>query len=205
VSLEDLVEREKVVSGIPAALQYAILFLRQEKNIKEEGLFRISTAQSSLDALQKAMDSECEKEEIYLGHCPDTVASFTKLMLRSLPIPLFTYVLYSSFLAVTEIADVKSKLVKIKSLIATLPPVHYNVAYCLVEFLKEVGSYSEHNKMTHENLSVIFGPILLRSSESDFDQLLQESHLTSSIFLLILKNFSTLFSSPPSLIDLSKL
>lgn len=47
------------------------------------------------------------------------------------------------------------------------------VLYCLsvCRFLAEVSTYSDTNKMTVENLAIVFAPIILRSNAASMDQM----------------------------------
>ena len=46
-----------------------------------------------------------------------------------------------------------------------LPPQHINVLRFLLEFLNEISAKSDMNKMTVQNLSIVFGPTILIPSK----------------------------------------
>ena len=49
-----------------------------------------------------------------------------------------------------------------KQVVASLPPVHYNVFYYLMAFLRELLKFSDSNKLTVEKLAVVFSSVLIR-------------------------------------------
>ena len=52
---------------------------------------------------------------------------------------------------------------------------HLELLRCLLPFLMKVAGSSAENKMTTQNLAVVFGPTLLRTTEEDLVALMRDS------------------------------
>ena len=58
--------------------------------------------------------------------------------------------------------NVSDGVLKCRRALATLPLANLATLQALVEFLDEVRTHADANKMTLENLAVVFAPILLQ-------------------------------------------
>lgn len=94
-----------------------------------------------------------------------SVTSVLKTYFRSLPNPLFTHELHESFVTAATIRDTNNKRQAVLALLHELPKEHYNTLKALMLHLNRVTSYSGVNLMSSQNLGVVFGPTLMRSSD----------------------------------------
>lgn len=95
----------------------------------------------------------------------NVVSSFLKLWLRSLPEPLLTDKLYPFFIDANRINSHSQRLHKIRNLLRKLPREHYECLKFLVMHLYEVAQHSEANRMEVRNVSLMFGPSIVRPSD----------------------------------------
>lgn len=95
----------------------------------------------------------------------NVVSSFLKLFLRSLPEPLLTDKLYPFFIDANRINSHSQRLHKIRNLLRKLPREHYECLKFLVMHLYEVAQHSESNRMEVRNVSLMFGPSIVRPSD----------------------------------------
>jgi len=104
--LEDLKTNS---DGIPLVLEKIINFLSQ-KGLKVEGIFRLSGSVERVEEICQSLDKAQEtfnfREESELEI--HAVASVLKAFLRELPEPLFTFDLYQSFLAASNVESMIS-------------------------------------------------------------------------------------------------
>uniref|UniRef100_A0A8C5S9G5 Rho GTPase activating protein 17 n=1 Tax=Laticauda laticaudata TaxID=8630 RepID=A0A8C5S9G5_LATLA len=138
----------------------ACVMMLLETGMKEEGLFRIAAGASKLKKLKAALDcSSSHLDEFYSD--PHAVAGALKSYLRELPEPLMTYALYEEWTQVANIQDQDKKLQDLWRICQILPkPNLANFRY-LIKFLAKLAQYSDVNKMTPSNISIVLGPNLL--------------------------------------------
>ncbi|BEI94714.1 uncharacterized protein CcaverHIS019_0702950 [Cutaneotrichosporon cavernicola] len=93
------------------------------------------------------------------------ITSVLKNYFRNLPDPVFTHKLHESFIAAANIRGVDNKKQALCALLQELPKAHYDTLKVLMLHLNRVTAKSDINLMTSQNLGVVFGPTLLRSSD----------------------------------------
>ncbi|KAL6065826.1 Rho-type GTPase activating protein Rga1, variant 3 [Balamuthia mandrillaris] len=170
----------RVVLSLPALLD----------SYKEEGFFRISGTHTRIVELKERFDRG-ETPDLNQEKDPHVVAGLFKLYFRSLPEPLLTFELYDMFLAAactpfsllsfllsfscyslfihlfsngqTAIPDKKVSLEKVKAVMEMLPPINYKCTKVLTRILVRVNNQSHLNKMTANNLAIVFAPSILKS------------------------------------------
>ncbi|KAI9017309.1 hypothetical protein BC832DRAFT_18647 [Gaertneriomyces semiglobifer] len=90
------------------------------------------------------------------------IKSFLREGLGSKKVPICTFNLYEGFITATQIADWRARMIAIQDLVHSLPPNHFATLKLVCEHLNRVASESDKNRMSVRNLSIIFGPTLLR-------------------------------------------
>ncbi|KAJ3208339.1 hypothetical protein HDU67_006802 [Dinochytrium kinnereticum] len=76
--------------------------------------------------------------------------------------PLCPLNLYEGFIAAAQIETWRERMIAMQDMVHLLPPKHFATMKFLCEHLQRVASCSAQNKMTQKNISIIFGPTLLR-------------------------------------------
>ncbi|CAF0788043.1 unnamed protein product [Brachionus calyciflorus] len=142
-----------------------------EHGIDVVGIFRIDSSKKRIKELKEMYDSG---KDVVLGESFNTndAACLLKEYLRSLPEPLLTRDLYSSFLATNKITDRNLRLEIVRNLICLLPVPNRDTLEVLLKLLDKIRSYAEPinendkiiggNKMDAFNLAMVFGPNLLK-------------------------------------------
>eukprot|EP01111_Echinosteliopsis_oligospora_P010996 TRINITY_DN3522_c0_g1_i1.p1 TRINITY_DN3522_c0_g1~~TRINITY_DN3522_c0_g1_i1.p1 ORF type:complete len:572 (+),score=130.65 TRINITY_DN3522_c0_g1_i1:53-1717(+) len=146
--------------GIPPQIMELMVWL--ENNFwNTDGIFRISGALSEVQAIQLCVD--LGKPTVYQdGHA---VAGAVKKYFRELPEPVLTYALYDSFLELSR--KDKVDVAAYKALLSKLPPNYYLVARDLLLYVHRLSKLEATTRMGVANLSVVFGPSLLKSRDSE--------------------------------------
>ncbi|TRY55997.1 hypothetical protein DNTS_026861 [Danionella cerebrum] len=139
----------------------------------------VSEAKSSISAVGEAM---LRSEVLQLSaHSHDTkdilmmlsdmdinaIAGTLKLYFRELPEPLLTDRLYPAFMEGIALSDPAAKENCMMHLLRSLPDPNLITFLTLLEHLKRVAEKEPVNKMSLHNLATVFGPTLLRPSESE--------------------------------------
>ncbi|GMK59982.1 hypothetical protein CspeluHIS016_0901990 [Cutaneotrichosporon spelunceum] len=93
------------------------------------------------------------------------ITSVLKNYFRNLPDPVFTHKLHESFVAAANIRGADNRKQALCALLQELPKAHYDTLKVLMLHLNRVTAKSDINLMTSQNIGVVFGPTLLRSSD----------------------------------------
>ncbi|KAJ3139597.1 Rho GTPase-activating protein 21 [Geranomyces variabilis] len=76
--------------------------------------------------------------------------------------PICSFALYEGFVAATQIADWRARMISIQDMVHALPRTHFATLKHVCEHLNRVAAQADRNRMSVRNLSIIFGPTLLR-------------------------------------------
>ncbi|KAJ3114311.1 hypothetical protein HDU96_002276 [Phlyctochytrium bullatum] len=149
---------------IPQVLEKCIHAI-EKRGLKKEGIYRISAKHSDIMDLRQKLEKDINKvsldDETWDVH---VICGIVKMFLRELPKPLL------------EIPDIerkefpqKSAEDRIRSIQFFLKNEHKATLKFLVDHLAVVAQHSEDNKMTAQNLAVVFGPPILTNTQKDKD------------------------------------
>ncbi|XP_028406785.1 rho GTPase-activating protein 24-like isoform X2 [Dendronephthya gigantea] len=195
-NLADTVMHEFRKSGgyIPIFVERCVEFIR-EKGLNEEGLFRLPGDNQQVTLLRDAFNKG--KDPILPGDTDvHTVASILKMYLRELPEPVIPFENFGPLIATIELYELHEEdaLRKIGNQLAEIPKTSFNLLKYLCRFLHEVHEHSFENKMTADNLALVFGPnILSPESEADPQLLMESSTLISKLTKIFICKQQVLF------------
>ncbi|OZJ06079.1 hypothetical protein BZG36_01112 [Bifiguratus adelaidae] len=158
-----------------------------------EGIYRKSGGAGQMRSIQILFESgeipDLADVDEYNDIC--AVTSVLKQYLRELPIPLMTYDMYPEFIEAAGQQNGEGKLSTFYEIVHQLPKAYYDTLKCLMLHLDNVREQSAENLMTAKNLSVIFGPTLMRS-QNPSDDLIDMNNKNTVIEYLI-NNCKALF------------
>lgn len=86
----------------------------------------------------------------------------------------------------------QEKLDIVGSIISRLPPPNLSAFSFLLSYLVKVQQHSDVNQMTSRNLSIVFGPILLKTKDLDPAAILTHNELCCQIIEYIIDNWNTI-------------
>lgn len=198
VNISEIMSRpENKGQPIPTFLRVLFEHIRKY-GMHAQGLFRISGNATEANKIKILLNNG---DNIDLCHCDiHTIGTVTKQFFREMPDPLFTYELYHSFLTILENAGPMddpisnySYVEPVKELLNKLPHVNYVVTKELFSLLVQVNMNSEENKMTSNNLAIVFGPNILRSRNENAIAALQDNTHVTRVVDFMIKEFTNLF------------
>ncbi|XP_051258266.1 rho GTPase-activating protein 24-like [Dicentrarchus labrax] len=195
-----LYERRYGVRLVPLVVEQCVTFIR-ERGLHEVGLFRQSGQASLVKELQEAFDAG-ERPSFDSSTDVHTVASLLKLYLRQLPEPLVPYSRYQDFLLCGQklSSDRALGMGELRNLLRELPVANFNLLNFICQFLNEVQSYSNSNKMSSQNLATVFGPNILRAKAEDPQSIMGGATLVQVLMLELIREHESLFAKvPPSI------
>eukprot|EP01136_Pigoraptor_vietnamica_P039730 Opistho-1_new@10836 len=167
-SLTSIIDRERFLEGsrrtVPRIVEQCVEFLGEPAYIQKEGLFRVSGSVGRIQKLRQCFDTDPDSVDLHSDdwcfavHC---VASVLKLFFRELPDPLLTSELYDKWIDIGKIEDNDARLAAIRPLLEHIPPYNRATLKYMAEFLCRVARHSETNRMSVDNLAIVFGPVFL--------------------------------------------
>uniref|UniRef100_A0A8P4K1D1 Rho GTPase-activating protein 27 n=1 Tax=Dicentrarchus labrax TaxID=13489 RepID=A0A8P4K1D1_DICLA len=166
----------------------------EKRGLDIDGLYRVS---GNLAVIQK-LRFKADHEELDLedGQWEDVhvITGALKLFFRELPEPLFPYSHFNRFISAIRIADYNTKLSHMYELVQTLPPANHDTMKLLFGHLRRVIQYGEDNRMTVQNVAIVFGPTLLRP-ETESANITMHMVFQNQIVEFILNEYERIFYS----------
>ncbi|KAG7314588.1 hypothetical protein KOW79_021891 [Hemibagrus wyckioides] len=165
VKISVVTKRER--SKVPYIVRQCIEEV-EKRGIDEVGIYRISGVATDIQALKAAFDTNTKDILVMLSDMDiNAIAGTLKLYFRELPEPLLTDRLYPAFMEGIALSDPAAKENCMMHLLRSLPDPNLITFLTLLEHLKRVAEKEPVNKMSLHNLATVFGPTLLRPSESE--------------------------------------
>uniref|UniRef100_A0A8C9Z2J5 ABR activator of RhoGEF and GTPase n=1 Tax=Sander lucioperca TaxID=283035 RepID=A0A8C9Z2J5_SANLU len=175
VKINVVTKRER--SKVPYIVRQCIEEV-EKRGIDEVGIYRISGVATDIQALKTAFDTNTKDILVMLSDMDiNAIAGTLKLYFRELPEPLLTDRLYPAFMEGIALSDPAAKENCMMHLLRSLPDPNLMTFLILLEHLKRVAEKEPINKMSLHNLATVFGPTLLRPSESEITK---AQHITSA-------------------------
>ncbi|XP_054624177.1 rho GTPase-activating protein SYDE1 isoform X2 [Dunckerocampus dactyliophorus] len=174
VELRRLVEEEGSASLVPLLIQKTVAEI-ERRGLKVVGLYRLcgsaAVKKELRDWFERNTSDVCLGEDLY----PDinVLTGILKDYLRELPSPLITSTLYEVVKEAMTLQpppatpDLHLSQSTVE-LLSCLPAPERATLSHLLDHLSLVAYFSSSNRMTHQNLAVCFGPVLLKQTQEDW-------------------------------------
>jgi N-acetylneuraminic acid mutarotase len=167
-----------------------------ESYIDTEGIFRVgANADQVSEACRKYTSNPAADIS---GENHTVVAAALKLYLRDLNDPIVPTILFDKIAAALKITDEDTMNAELKSLMDILPPDCYTILARLFEFLHRVDEQKEKNKMDAKNLSIVFGPAILRSDKTTLEEMVAATAVGNSFVQKCVESFGQIFTKTTS-------
>ncbi|XP_042183076.1 rho GTPase-activating protein 27-like isoform X2 [Oncorhynchus tshawytscha] len=166
----------------------------EKRGLDMDGLYRVS---GNLAVIQK-LRFKADHEELDLedGQWEDihVITGALKLFFRELPEPLFPFSHFSCFIQAIRTVDYHHKVSYMQELVESLPRPNHDTMELLFSHLRKVIEYGEENRMTVQNVAIVFGPTLLRP-EMESANIAMHMVFQNQIVELILNQYEYIFHS----------
>ncbi|KUI57647.1 RHO GTPase-activating protein RGD1 [Cytospora mali] len=167
VSLARLYERDglAVPMVVYQCIQAVDLF-----GLTVEGIYRLSGSLPSVNKLKSMFDTDTESPQLDFRnpenffHDVNSVAGLLKQFFRDLPDPLLTKEHYTAFIEAAKHEDDTVRRDSLHAIINSLPDPNYATLRAVALHLFRVMDNSATNRMTSQNLAIVFGPTLMGGS-----------------------------------------
>lgn len=198
VELATLAEREG--SAVPLAIE--TLFCQIEsRHLREVGIYRVSGAKSTINALKKALDTE-PLSSIDVGggefSDPHTISGVIKQWYRDMPEPVVPFAFYHHLITAEQLDDPAQLRSVFRAIIHRFPEAHYVLLRRTIQHLTRVAAESKANSMPPHNLGLVFGTSLLNPPGAD-PVVLGMSNIgrAAHVVKIMIEDFDMLFDEPP--------
>ncbi|XP_061666137.1 rho GTPase-activating protein 27 [Syngnathoides biaculeatus] len=178
---------------VPSFVENCIKAL-ERKGLDIDGLYRVSGNLAVIQRLRyKADHEELDLED---GQWEDAhvLTGALKLFFRELLDPLFPYSHFENFISAMKIPDYNSKVGRIYDLVKSLPAPNHDTMKLLFGHLRRVIQCGEDNRMTVQNVAIVFGPTLLRP-ETESGNIAMHMVFQNQLVEFILNEYERLFQS----------
>ncbi|KAJ3437215.1 rho/rac/cdc gtpase-activating protein [Anaeramoeba flamelloides] len=198
-SLENAICKRKDGVQIPSIVENAVKYLENPKRkaLQMEGLFRVSGESNEIKRI-KSLYNKDEIVDLETVQNPHVVTGLLKLFFRELNEPLLTFRLYDDFKrAIANTRTNQNIHEKLGEIIRSLPKGNYITYKYLINFLKNVSQYEKDNRMSAQNLAVVFGPNLIYRQNSSPLESAGDSTFQEAICTTCMNQFDIIFKNDP--------
>ncbi|KAM5307907.1 GEM-interacting protein isoform 1-T1 [Glossophaga mutica] len=145
----------------------------EQRALGVQGIYRVSGSRVRVERLCQAFENGRALVDLS-GNSPHDVSSVLKRFLQELTDPVVPFHFYDAFLSLAKTLHANPEhdpgtpspspevIRLLKTLLVQLPDSNYNTLRHLVAHLFRVAAQFEENKMSANNLGIVFGPTLLR-------------------------------------------
>ncbi|XP_036097002.1 GEM-interacting protein isoform X2 [Molossus molossus] len=149
----------------------------EQRALGVQGIYRVSGSRIRVERLCQAFENGRALVDLS-GNSPHDVSSVLKRFLQELTDPVVPFHFYDAFISLAKTLHANPghnprtpspspEVIRLlKTLLMQLPDSNYNTLRHLVAHLFRVAAQYEENKMSANNLGIVFGPTLLRPPDS---------------------------------------
>uniref|UniRef100_A0AAX7SUB8 Rho GTPase activating protein 9 n=1 Tax=Astatotilapia calliptera TaxID=8154 RepID=A0AAX7SUB8_ASTCA len=191
-SLEMLCERER--STVPRFVRLCTEAV-ERRGLETDGIYRVSGNLAVIQKLrflvnheEKLNLDESEWEDIHV------ITGALKLFFRELPEPLVPYGFFTDIVETVKMSDYMDKIDRLKCLVLNMPPPNHDTLQFMCRHLKRVLEQSETNRMTTQNIGIVFGPTLMRPERDNGNMAVNMVYQNQAVEL-ILTEFDHIFGT----------
>jgi len=148
----------------PLIVPTLIKAVRDMGGIKTEGIFRLSASKDHVATLRTQLESgdfsiKTEGLDVHVASC------LLKEWMRDLSEPVLPNEFYDRAIAIAKSEQPKDA--DVQALFQALPAVNKAILTELSGLLFDIQANAEQNRMTYDNLAIVFGPCVLRHPSRD--------------------------------------
>ncbi|XP_059616967.1 uncharacterized protein LOC132261930 [Phlebotomus argentipes] len=170
--------------NVPVLIDKCVNFIYAHGSMSE-GIYRKSGTENAIQKLLNAFHADAFSVQITRSdYSEHDVANVLKRFIRDLPEPMLgKYTV--GFLSVSSLKSATEKVDSYKQLLSRLPTIEYQALRKLLGHLNFIQSQKQQNKMSSENLAMIWGSNLLYDKDSTNGEVKYSSQETSTMHDLI--------------------
>ncbi|XP_075154252.1 rhoGAP_ARAP and RA_ARAPs domain-containing protein RhoGAP15B isoform X2 [Haematobia irritans] len=180
--------------NVPVIVDKCINFVYIHGSMSE-GIYRKSGSENSILKLMSAFRADAFNVEITRNEYNEhDVANVLKRFMRDLPERLMGK-LSESFICVSELSSATEKIPLYKELLARLNVIERETLKKIVGHLAFISSQKAKNKMSIQNLTMIWGPTLMQNHQSQEEMVYSQKE--ADVFADLINLYKNLFPLSP--------
>jgi len=147
---------------VPHVFQDAMDYV-EKHGLEMEGIFRISGNARMMEKIRLKLNTghKVEYDNAF------NAAVMVKQWLSSLPVPIMQPHLYDSWHEAAAPKDPEECITKMIEIVKKLPKQSKFILYLICDLCRKIVAKNSENRMTYQNLSIVFAPSLMRVPESE--------------------------------------
>uniref|UniRef100_A0A1B0FYB8 Rho-GAP domain-containing protein n=1 Tax=Phlebotomus papatasi TaxID=29031 RepID=A0A1B0FYB8_PHLPP len=171
--------------NVPVLIDKCVNFIYAHGSMSE-GIYRKSGTENGIQKLLNAFQADAFSVQITRSEYSEhDVANVLKRFIRDLPEPMLgKYTV--GFLSISSLKSATEKVDSYKQLLGRLPTIEYQALRKLLGHLNFIQSQKQQNKMSSENLAMIWGSNLLYDKDSTNGEVKYSTQETSTMHDLII-------------------
>ncbi|XP_041438470.1 rho GTPase-activating protein 15 isoform X2 [Xenopus laevis] len=169
-----------------------------ERGLEADGIYRVNGNLATIQKLRFIVDRE-EKLDLSSSDWEDVhvITGALKMFFRELPEPLIPFSMFDQFIEAVQIPDLDERIETIKELVSVLPEPNHDTLKHITSHLKRVMELSEANRMTTQNIGIVFGPTLMRPEKELFSNIAANMVYQNQVVEHFLTYYKEIFSDGP--------
>ncbi|XP_062401822.1 rho GTPase-activating protein 15 isoform X2 [Sardina pilchardus] len=211
--LEMLCERES--NTVPRFVRMCIDSVNR-RGLETDGIYRVSGNLATIQKLRYAVNHEravttdgrylfpqdlVQEEKLNLDHPQwediHVVTGALKLFFRELPEPLIPYGFFHDIVETVKMSDYLDKVDRMKCLVASMPPPNQDTMKAMFHHLKRVMENCDVNRMSTQNIGIVFGPTLMRPEQDNGNMAINMVYQNQAVEV-ILSECDRIFGTEPT-------
>uniref|UniRef100_A0A8C4E5G5 Rho GTPase activating protein 9 n=1 Tax=Dicentrarchus labrax TaxID=13489 RepID=A0A8C4E5G5_DICLA len=173
------------VSGNLAVIQKLRFLVNHERAVTTDGRYMFP---AELVQEEKLNLDESDWEDIHV------ITGALKLFFRELPEPLVPFGFFTDIVETVKMSDYMDKVDRLKCLVLNMPPPNHDTLQFMCRHLRRVLEYSDTNRMTTQNIGIVFGPTLMRPERDNGNMAVNMVYQNQAVEL-ILSEFDHIFGT----------
>ncbi|XP_034726277.1 rho GTPase-activating protein 15 isoform X4 [Etheostoma cragini] len=173
------------VSGNLAVIQKLRFLVDHERAVTTDGRYMFP---AELVQEEKLNLDEIEWEDVHV------ITGALKLFFRELPEPLVPFGFFTDIVETVKMSDYMDKVDRLKCLVLSMPPPNHDTLQFMCRHLKRVLDHSGDNRMTTQNIGIVFGPTLMRPERDNGNMAVNMLYQNQAVEL-ILSEFDHIFGT----------
>ncbi|KAL0978897.1 hypothetical protein UPYG_G00177330 [Umbra pygmaea] len=170
------------VSGNLAVIQKLRFLVNHERAVTTDGRYMFPA-----DLVQEKLNlDESDWEDIHV------ITGALKLFFRELPEPLVPYGFFTDIVETVKMSDYLDKVDRLRFLILSMPPPNHDTMRFMFNHLKQVMEHADSNRMSTQNIGIVFGPTLMRPERDNANMAINMVYQNQAVEL-ILNEFDRIF------------
>ncbi|XP_056092202.1 rho GTPase-activating protein 15 isoform X2 [Rhinichthys klamathensis goyatoka] len=157
----------------------------ERRGLETDGIYRVSGNLAVIQKLRFSVNHERLDLDDPQWDDIHVITGALKLFFRELPEPLIPYGFFHDIVETVKISSYPDKVERLKLLVISMPPPNHDTLSHMIRHLKRVKESSDCNRMTTQNIGIVFGPTLMRPENEGGNMAVNMLYQNQAIELLL--------------------